>query len=157
MIDFTLDKVKKNIDDPYVKHWLNINIGTNENDSAEKIYDRLITEGKVNDYLSMIDSNQDMPLPAKLMVSSINSNKVFKNYDPTLLRFPMQLVLHSDDIKLLSIAIKQFCDNYKTYKAIIVDGYGYIEYVPDNHSKYTIPDDNWEINKIKDKNIIRRS
>lgn len=95
----------------------------------------------------------DMPLHADMIIDH-DANNIFTNYDPSLLRFPMQIILSNSDQQKLKLAIKSFTSNLDNiYEAMIVGNNAYIEYVPNNHSDIVnkIPADSWEIRKYKNK------
>jgi len=96
----------------------------------------------------VVDEDVEIPLTAKLMApAGPDKNGVFTNYNPNILRFPMQMMFRSDNAAELKQAVEIFSSRFSSSKSLIVGGVGYVEYIPSGLRQYAdmIPESNWEI------------
>ena len=86
-------------------------------------------------------------LIAELMVGSGDDpNGVFSSYNPNLIRFPMQIMMKSDDHNKLKKAIGQVVATSYDSAYMIVGDTAYVEYLPNGNAMLrAAPAGNWEI------------
>ena len=105
----------------------------------------------------LVESVKTISKAARMMVGPCKDpNGVFSAYNPQLLRFPMQLLLMSEDRDMMVHAITEFGKRNPNYEYVAVGDLVYIEYVPENylHLLDKIPEGNWEVKKRKSKDKV---
>lgn len=94
---------------------------------------------------------------ARMMVGPCEDpNNVFTCYNPQLLRFPMQLILMSEDKDMMVHALTEFGKRNPNFEYVAIGDLIYIEYVPEDyiHLLGKIPERNWEVRKRKGKDRV---
>jgi hypothetical protein len=77
----------------------------------------------------------------------VSNQKLFTWYNPSIINYPMRLVLKNDSEQELNSSITSFAKDVVDYDYIIIDDTAYVEYVPSWAGKLVdlIPEHNWEI------------
>ena len=128
-------------------------------------YDTIMQSELVDDFVKLIGSYPELIVDevhsiskvARMMVGSCEDpNGVFSCYNPQLLRFPMQLILMSEDKDMMVHAITEFGKRNPNFEFVFVGDFAYIEYVPEDyiHLLDKIPDGNWEVKERKSKDTV---
>jgi hypothetical protein len=106
----------------------------------------------ISNHLDAIDQDTDLPDVLQLMQQSMEDpNKIFSNYHPLLLRFPMQIILKSENLNRLTRAVKSLENRFHICENLLIGDFAYVEYLPPSLAGYAddIPTENWEIRKRK--------
>ncbi len=105
----------------------------------------------------IVEEVRTIPKIARMMVGPCEDpNGVFSCYNPQMLRFPMQLILMSEDKDMLNHAITEFSKRNPNFEYMVVGDLAYIEYIPEEYINLLdkIPEGNWEVKKKKGKDTV---
>ena len=81
----------------------------------------------------------------------MDTPNIFTCYNPMLLRFPMQLILHSEDSSQLLKSTQSFTSRQHLVESLIIGNKAYIEYIPKSLADYADRAIAWEIRHYKAK------
>jgi hypothetical protein len=143
--------IKKNIGDMVVQSAM---VDAYESVMQSNLSDGFAHHLKTNHPEIIVDEVVKIPSTARIMLDACTDpNNVFRHYNPQILRFPMQIIFMTDDKEMLIGAISDFKRRHPNCEHTIVGEYGYIEYIPEDmlDTLDDIPDENWEIRKVKGK------
>jgi hypothetical protein len=166
-MSINVKKLNESLNHPQIKEWMVANfpddyarVLESKNREAEllSLCNKISASSLSGSFITFISRslpdliNADMPLTARLLVSAgMDINGIFSCYNPTILRYPMQLMFRSDKHVNLKRAVESITHNAKYHEHIIVGDTAYVEHT----SLKNVPERFWEIKVWKAKNRVR--
>lgn len=99
--------------------------------------------------------NKQPAIDDYIVPASVDTNGVFRFYNPDFLMFPMKVILQASNAEHLKLAVVQFLTGKVKHKLLVVGLRAYIEYLPYRLSHVQLRDDNYEIVRYcKQHNIV---
>lgn len=158
-----ISKLRGFIDKPQIQEWIRdkLSIDIDSSHSTHnliELYNNIIASGHEDEFIGILrnicpEIIKYDGLPdyfEHIVPEHRDQNKIFSSYNPTLLRYPMQIIFKCDDSQKLKSIVELFTGNLDVHENLFIDDFAYIEYVPQNLMEYIedIPHSNWELYNV---------